>query len=164
MAGFRKIRHLLFAAAFGALSLSVPATGAPHTDFSGNYVLNQGVGHVEIKQTDSDISIERVVEGRADNNDVRLDGKLQPCLTPSGAPSTCRAQWAGDALTLHFYSRETTGPRQPPIQVHTLERLSLSKNQVVLTIRIEVDAPLNPGNPTASQQPFQMETYTREQN
>lgn len=158
----RTTNLLPLAAILCACSLGVPGTGAQnHTDFNGIYDLNQGNGRVEIKQSAAEVSIFRLLEGRENNNTIRLDGKMGACITPSYQTSTCRAQWAGDALTIHFYTRENGSPRQPPIQVHTLERLSLSKNQQILTIRIEVDAPLNP-NSTNAPQPLQVETYTRE--
>lgn len=147
----------------GVLSLAVSAGGAPpHTDFSGVYDLNGGrTGRVTIDQSTSDITIIRMLDGRENTNHVQLDGKVGACITPDWQPSTCRVQWNGDALVIHFFSRQATTPRQPPIEIHTSERLSLSKNQQILSIRIEVDAPLNP-NSTAAPQPLQMETYTRE--
>lgn len=162
MIRIRTSNLLPLAAILCAFSLGVPGTGAQnHADFNGIYDLNQGNGRVEIKQSATEVSIFRLLEGRENNNTIRLDGKMGACITPSYQTSTCRAQWAGDALTIHFYTRENGNPRQPPIQVHTLERLSLSKNQQILTIRIEVDAPLNP-NSTGAPQPLQVETYTRE--
>jgi hypothetical protein len=159
-------RYLSLTTALAVLALVAPAIGAPnHPDLSGIYDLTggtvQGVGRVTINQTDSSIEIIRMFEGRENTNNIRLDGKLQPCFTPNWAPGTCRAQWAGQILMLHFYSREATGPRQPPIEVHTLERLSLQKNQQVLEIRIEIDAPLNPASSAPPPVP-QTEIYTRE--
>ena len=88
-------------------------------DFTGSYALSGIKGGMKMEkgsnwtlktiQGDTEIEITKIMDGKADNYKVRLDGTEAMFISPSGARGSCTARLKGKALML-----ETVVSGPPP--------------------------------------------------
>lgn len=140
-------------------------------DFTGSFSLSAVKGALKITkadpwllriaQTDQDIEITKMADGKSTTNRFKLDGTESPYTTESGVKGVSKARIKGKTLiveTLVIVHPKSNGPA---VQTHTKEQWKLSSDLKTLTIRNEVDFPNSGLGGLQLVEPWS-EVYTRE--
>jgi hypothetical protein len=148
---------------------------ADKRDFSGSYTLKQKSGAklekgnvststLQVTQTEFEIEVTKIVEGRKNVNRFPLNGSPGTYLAPSGTRGTCKAQLESKYLLLDMFVTTLPGVNTSKTQMHTRERWELSSDSKTLKIQTDVDFP----QPSGALKGFQVidiehwsETYIR---
>lgn len=139
---------------FAALSAPIRTTAANIPDFSGSYSLKSVKGEekpdrrdalsLQIAQTADEIKITTVTDGHPSTESFPLGQSGGHCGGAASADSKCTAQWTGKLLELEMVYTAHPTENGPEIEMHTRERLQLSSDGKILTIRTETKAPEYP--------------------
>ena len=130
----------------------VCAMGASGTlDFSGSYSLKSVKGEdapgpgdalaVQIEQTATEIKLTTIVDGHPRTEEFGLSDAGVKCKDSDGGDATCSAQWKGKTLVLEKVYTAHPTQNGPDVEMHTRERLDLSSDRKILTIRTDTKAP-----------------------
>jgi hypothetical protein len=127
------------------------ARAADAPDFSGTYTLKSAKGGdqpdagevwtLQITQTAAEIKIVTTIDGHPSTEIFPLSGSEETCRNADGADAKCSGQWKGKTLVLETIYTAHPTENGPDVEMHSRERLELSSDRKMLTIRTDTKAP-----------------------
>jgi hypothetical protein len=135
-----------------ALTIQIShAADSVKPNLTGSYTLTGAKGAFEVNkvapwrlnvvQTDLDIEVTMIADGRTTTNRFKLDGGESPYTSQGGVKGTSTGRFKGRTLVLETMVTAHPQPNGPAVQLHTKQQWALSPDSKTLTIRNDVDFP-----------------------
>ena len=164
----RRVVRIPSVVCLAIFALPLVAAAANLPDFSGSYALKSVKGEdkpdpgqavsLQIAQTNDEIKITTITDGHPSTEIFPLGNSEGRCGGTIATDSKCSALWNGKILVLESVYTAHPTENGPDVEMHTRERLQLSSDGMLLTIRTDTKAP---EYPALEMSPPSAEVYAR---